>query len=270
MKKIYYYFVIAMEGIMIISTLINVIFCLITYKIDIFITSIYLVFVPINRFLNSNNYFELLLLLFFIGITIVFYIFSAKEILNKKIEKTPFIILNAIWIYMSGICLMFLNSNEAKVILNLNPIFVSISAVSIIGLIILKWSDLNKLYRNKPVPDYEDPLPENFQLKAKSYKQIKRTALGTPVISIGVFLFNLLLVYINSENSVLITFRNLMYGFSIFLELIILFGTIHDCKEFQKITGEKVPKKDFLRKLNAIQIVSIVLFVLSFFVLNMI
>lgn len=269
MKKIYYNFVIILQGTMILSTIINIVYCFIVSKVDIFLTSIFLMFVPLNRFLNENNYYELLVLLFFGAITIIFYIFSVKETLNKYIEKTPFLIINALWFYISNFSIMFLDSNEATIILQVNPIFISIVAISLILLIILKWIDLNKLYRNKSIPNFEDPLPENFQLQAKSYEQIKRTALGTAVISIGVFLFNLLLIYINNTSSILLIFRNFMYSFCMFFEIIIFFGTIHDCKAFEKKTGQKPPLKKFLKKLNIIQILSIVLLAISFFVLNL-
>lgn len=46
----------------------------------------------------------------------------------------------------------------------------------------LKVADQQKIIRSKPDPSKKEFFPENFQMRSISYRQIKRTALGTPVI----------------------------------------------------------------------------------------
>lgn len=87
MRRIYYIIFTFFQGILILSTIINLIFCIITSSNTIVFTSIYLPFIPYFRFLKSGNIAEVFALLLFLAITITLYIFCVKELFNENNKK---------------------------------------------------------------------------------------------------------------------------------------------------------------------------------------
>ncbi len=257
MKKLYYGTVMGLQGLMILSTITNIIFYILTGSSNIFLGCIYLIFIPYNRFINSGNIFEILILVLFFLITILLYVLSVREIFNINNTKAPFTILNIIWIMLSYFGVVLAMSNGV----NYNPIIYMILVIMFIPLMLMKWSDQNTVMRSKVVTDIEDPLPENFQLAPKSYKQISRTAKGLPVIEIGIFLVSLYFKYLGLQN---ILALSLLYALTTLLAIIVFFGTIHDCKSFYKKHRTPPPTNNFLKKLSIMQIISLILFVISF------
>lgn len=260
MKKIYYISVITLQGLSLLSSIINLIVCIVSKSFYLFPMSMYSIIMPYIRFLNTGNIFEIFLLILFWGFSISVYILSTKEILDPQNVKAPFTILNILWLVISYFSISTqLDVNETTILIN--SLIYGIIGLSLIPLIFLKWSEQNKVMRNKDILDIEDPLPENFQLSPKNYTQISRTAKGLPIIELGVFLFSLYFKYLGINN--IFMFSYLYISIAIFA-LIIFFGTIHDTKRFEKIIGKSPPCDRFLLKLNIMQIVSLTLFAVSF------
>ena len=258
MKKIYYGIVMGFQGYMILISVINLIFCVITGNSNqIFFGSIYLFFVPYIRYINSGNIFEILILVLFFVFTIAVYILSLRELFNDKNLKAPFTIINVIWMLLSYASVIL--AVDSGISYNFIPYITLI--LLLIVLILIKWSEQNKAMRSKTIPDEEDPLAENFQLSAKSYRQIARTAKGSPIIETGVFLVSIYLKYLYLQS---FTFVTWFYLITVVLAILIFIGTIYDCRSFKKKTGQCPPSENFLKKLNIMQIVSFILFAISF------
>lgn len=169
MKKIYYGIVMGFQGYMILISVINLIFCVIIGNSNqIFFGSIYLFFVPYIRYINSGNIFEILILVLFFVFTIAVYILSLRELFNDKNLKAPFTIINVIWMILSYASVIL--AADSGISYNFIPYIILI--LLLIVLILIKWSEQNKAMRSKTIPDEEDPLPENFQLSAKSYRKL--------------------------------------------------------------------------------------------------
>ncbi len=259
MRKIYYTIVVALQGISLLTTIVNIIFYAVSKSFVLFPLSIYSLIQPYIRFINNGNIFDLFALILFLLISVVFYLFSSKELLDTKNTKAPFIILNILWLVISYFPILKLNSDDFTVM----TAIISHSSIAILYLpvIFIKWSQQNKVMRNKDVPDFEDPLPENFQLAPKSYQQIYRTAKGPIILELGVFLVTAYFKYMELHSTLLCVYS---YLATMFFAIIIFFGTIHDCKSFKKKTEQDFPYANFLKKLNIMQIISFILFAVSF------
>lgn len=258
MKKAYYGIVIGFQGYMILISAVNLVFCFITENHNhIFFGSMYLFFIPYKRYINNNYLLDMFVLLLFFAVTILFYILSIKELFDRNNIKSPFIILNVLWIGLSYSAIIDNINNFSDY--NLLPSIILL--LLLIPLMLLKWREQNKYLRTKYKKEKENGLPENFQMLPKSYRQIARTAKGAPVIESGVFLVSLFFIYIN-----ILSFRFLvwLYALAVLLAVIIFVGTIVDCKKFEKRTQQKPPSNNYLAKLILTQAVSFILFILSF------
>lgn len=250
---------------MIVSTTINLFYNVLLSEKKIFFTSISLFFVPYFRFWDNGGFEEILFLFLFTIITVILFIVSSKELLDPSNRKAPYTILNIFWIMMSTFITLIVEINNKLFLPSLDIIYFYMFVIVFIFLIVFaKWSDQNKVIREKPLNSKEEFLPENFQFQTKSYQQIARTAKGTPVIAFSCFLFSLFLWYLDKDITI---FRNFLYGIVLVLIVIISIGTFVDCKRFEKRTGEKPPTSHFLRRLIIMQVISIMLFVGSYFLL---
>lgn len=277
MKKAVYILELLLQGAMLLISLVNIVYNLIEATQAVFIRrvfsgSMYLFFVPYNRYIDTENILELLILALFFSISIGLYLFSAKELFDDKKIKIPFTIMNFLWFIFSVSVPMFMavDNEESFVELFVEKNFLGlclsyITMFMIVAVLHVKVINNIKIIRSNPELYKEEFLPERFQLSAKSYAQIKRTAMGTPVIALGVFIVCLLLKYFNSS----ITFGIItaLYIGSLAIMLFIFVGLIFECKSFQKRNIEKLPAPDFIKGLNKTQIISMLIFVGSYFIM---
>ena len=260
-----------------IISLINVIYNLIESVQSVFITkvflgSIYIFFIPYNRYINNDNVFELLILFLLFVISFMVLFFSAKELLNNKNIKYPFTIANILWFdFILIIPLLIVSSHDkdfleyfscSNFIYGYLSIFIMILQIIVM---IMKSFNYYRMVKNNSILAKEEFLFETFSWHAKSYKQIKRTALGIPVITILTFFFSLLLEYINTEKSIILI--DFLYIMVTFLSVFILISVNIEYNHYKKNYKEKIPYTDFLKYLNVIQIISIVCFIVSYFII---
>lgn len=277
MKKAVYISGLLLQGVMLILSLVNIIYNLLEATQAVFIRrvfsgSMYLFFVPYNRYLDNGNVFELLILILFFVVSFGLCVFSARELLNDKTIKIPFTIINFLWFNFSVSVPMFIagdsQENFIEFFIENNFLGLCLSWIIIfiqVGILFIKVMGNNKIIRSNPELYKEEFLPERFQLSAKSYAQIKRTAIGTPVIASGAFIVCLLLKYFNDT----ITFGAItaLYIFSLVIMIFLFVGLIFECNSFQKKNIEKLPSPNFVKELNRIQIVSMIIFICSYFIM---
>lgn len=277
MKKAVYIFELLLQGAMLVISLVNIVYNLIEATQAVFVRrvfsgSMYLFFVPYNRYIDTENILELVILLLFFAVSFGLYIFSAKELFNDKKIKIPFTVMNFLWFIFSVSVPMFIavvnTENFVELFIEKNFLGLGLSYVTMImitAVLVVKVINNNKIIRSNPELYKEEFLPERFQLSAKSYAQIKRTAMGTPVIALGAFIVCLLLKYLNDN----ITFGVItaLYIFSLAFMIFIFTGLIFECKSFQKRNIEKLPSPNFIKSLNKMQIVSMIIFVGSYFIM---
>lgn len=266
-KRSLYIVGVAVQGLMIINSLINYFIYLQNSAKPIDPFTIRAFFVPCNRYLESGSIIEIFVLLAFIVISIVLYIFASRDLLNRKNRNSAFIILNTFWFLISySVVFIFMNPDEINVLMSSEGFILSmlelIPSFLLLLMLICKGLDQKNLRRKEPDPTKEEFLPENFQMRSISYRQIKRTAMGTPVIAAVCFL---LCLYIRYLNGLLVAQTiNFLYALSAIFIVIIFIGTIVECRSFEKRTGQKPPTENFLKKLNIVQIVSFILFALTY------
>lgn len=273
MRKIFYLIVVVIQGMMILSTIINIIYCVITTNDKLFNSSIYLLYLPYSRFIKSGNYFDVLILIILLVITIAFYVLSIKEIFDDKNKKAPFLMCNGLWFIFSTAITMWICINtdfsvyfDGESYIGMAILYGSMYIMHLI-LLVLKWNKQNKNIRMQKTLRGDEFLPEHFQLEPTGYAQIVRTAKGSPVIATICFFLCLLICYLNSD---LFQTIYLIYGISAAIMVVIFITTIVDFKELKVKSREEPPIKNSLAKLNKMQLISFVLFILSFGVINLI
>ena len=259
-RKIFYWSYLLINSYFIGTSLINFIYCIFKGSTELFFGSVYCFSAPVLRYIYDKNPIELILSIILFAVTIVLFILSLKEIFHKDNKKSPFILLYMLnyFLFLNPIYL-FLSPDVGEMMNDLSVSAYSSSIILIfllVALILAKSSEQTEaMRRNK---DFEDPLPENFQWSAKSYKQIKRTAMGVPVINaICVILISYLVylkVYISTKLCLI------AWGFVTLFNLFIFIGTIVDTKKFAKGHLTVPNDEKFLYKINVTEIVSFVIF----------
>lgn len=247
----------------------NVCYCIFASDLQLF-SSIFLFFIPCQRFLSTGNCNEILILSLFIVISLALFIFSTKELFNKATKKSIFLPAYYFWFITATFISLLADSSNTKGVMNylLNSEEIWTVVYNIIPIILgafVIFAKLTEVQNNIRNLDNciksEYFTPEGFQMQAKSYNQIFRTAKGVPVISSLCFLFSILMIYISDNVHV---FLNFLYGLTFAIILIISFGNVYEFKRYKNVTHKAPPSKDFFIKMSLMQIISVVLFVLSF------
>lgn len=266
MKKFYYALIALLQGGMILSSIINILYCLITSDQKLFNTTIFLVFIPFIRFAKSNNILELLILIVFILISIVLFIKSIKELFDEKNKKAPFLALNGLWFIGSTGGAMFLCLNsDFSIFLDEEhiPLLVIYGIMYLMLLIelMIKWNKQNNNITAQRTLHRDKYLLENFQLRPTGYAQIKRTAKGSPIVAVICFFLCLLICYLNFE---LFKYCYLLYAISAVIMVMIFVSTLFDFRKYKSVSKDQPPTENYLKKLCKMQIISFLLFSLSF------
>ena len=267
MKRILYYTYIVIQGLVLAVTLTNVVYCFVTQELVNFgVTTYPLLFVPFYKVYNGGSLLNILTFIVFASFSVYVYIRSAVEFLNCHLRKGVFIGVNFLWLLFTGLSCSALNFD-----LEFSDFVGGEYGVSLVVLLLgfvawlVKISDMHNVIRVDK-RDGEDFLPEEFQLDAKSYKQIERTAKGMPWLAGVSFAVSLLLVYVGGEKFIGMLWINFIYIATAFLIVSNFFVCIQQTKKFEKKTGIKMPSEVFLKKINLLHIVTFVLFVASYFV----
>lgn len=94
---------IAFESIIILSTIINVIYCLSTLTTALFPFSMFTFIVPVFYIINGFSYFNLLVLIPFLIITLVLFTKNIKALLKPTYPNNKIIPINIIWFLSAGV-----------------------------------------------------------------------------------------------------------------------------------------------------------------------
>ena len=267
MKKIYV-FGLALQAYSILATIANLIYCAITGESTIFVGTINLMLIPYTRYCDSGNFFELIVLFIFFGITLSLFLLASKDFLNPSLRKMIAIPLNQIWYALSGIG--FVAFTDLKLIDDIFSCDSSLNSIVFAGvliilttvLLLLKTHEQQNFIRQHPDKNKEEFLPENHQTHAISYRQIRRTALGLPVFVCVCFVFSLWTKYLNGP--FVKETNNFVYALIFIAGILLIINTVYETYNLEKRTGQKPPKKNFLMELNIILVCSMIFLVLSY------
>ena len=236
------------QGLLIASTLVNVLYWFMVKKI-FFLTSIILVFVPIERFSDSHSIIHLFFLLLFFTFTIFSFIKMIPEILYSKKVRLPYTLVNIFWLFISTWLAMIViafseNSLHDKAFDDIRLFIVPNITIFIVLILVLALWGVRR--------------EERFQLRATSYEQISRTAKGSPVFVTACTVLGLVFWYLGLPLS---TPQFILYIFCLLVLIINLFSTIIELRRPEMIREVSIQNE---RKLYLIQGVSLVSLLLSF------
>lgn len=268
MKKIIYIFGLTIQAYSILVTIANLIYCAVVDQITVFTGTIHLLLIPYTRYCTSGNFFELIVLFIFLGITVSLFFLASKDFLNPSLRKMIAIPLNQIWYALSAIG--FVAFTDLNIIYDIfscesysgSIIFACVLIILTTILLLLKTNEQQNFIRQHPDKNSEEFLPEKRQTHAISYRQIRRTALGTPVFVCVCLAFSLWTKYLNG---LLVKGTNdFVYALVFIVGILLIINTVYETYSFEKRTGQKPPTKNFLMKLNIIQVCSMIFLVLSY------
>lgn len=265
MRKILYKFAVALQWLLITVSIINLLYCAITGEEILFIGTYCLLVIPYLRICAYGRIFDALALLVFLLISIFLVIYSTRDFLNDEAEKSWALMANFVWFtYSLLFCWAFADLYTMDKIQTLKKFEQSMLFDDFIWLFVtivtfIKFCDM---HRNMHSKSGADLTPTKNQWHCVSYNQIQRTALGSPVI-IGICSFvGFTIKYLGSPLATYLI--NVFNSFALFCSVVIFFGTIYETNRFEKRTGQKPPKKNFLMKLNIIQVCSMIFLALSY------
>lgn len=248
-----------------VSTLINLIFNIISSSDKVFFSSYYLLLVPYLNFTKTHNYLEIIPFIIFLSISIVLFYKCAKDYFNMEVRRPYCIPLSQLWVLISTICSYGVHTYHDVIPcnnINGNNIFF-FSAFSIFQVIAMfvKICDIEKYTLSNPDPSNSMMFPQNFQMHAIDYKQIFRTTLLNPIGFGFSFGGSILLRYLGVRA---IKLTIMMYIVVAVIDIIVFIGMIYEYKRFVRLNEDFPPPRHFLRNINIMQIGSFMLLLITF------
>lgn len=257
------------QGFVLALTLVNVIYCFVTESLVCFdFTGYPLLYVPLYKFSHTHSLLDILAFVVFAFFSLFLYVKSLFEFLDNRLRKGWFVFINLLWLLFATLSCYplcfdidfvdFVFASEYK-------IGYSLFLLALIA-VMVKTNEIQSVVRADR-RDGEDFLPEEFQLDAKSYKQIERTAKGMPWLAFVSFVISLIILYIDGDKFISALCINLIYVGAALMMIANFFICIDQTKKFERKTGLTMPSEDFLKKINVLQITTFILFVASYFLL---
>lgn len=260
-KRLTYILSVFIQGIFIIETVINVIYCSIFESAEIWPLTIAHVFIPYLKYYYMNNIIDIFVLILFLCLSIILYVFSTIELLNNSNTKAPFIILNYLW-NIIGFWTFGIKINNTYVLDIFSMMYYLYIVLSIVIVIPIKWKQQNQVIKAQLYSNRENPLLKKIDFLPKDYSQIIRTAKGPVIVEICIFFILLFFKYMGEYKQDII---NAIYFFTVIFALIIFFGTISDYNFFVNSCKKNIGNCT-IKKINILQIVSLILFILTYFI----
>lgn len=261
-KKIYYSVAVGSYGIMIVSTIINAIYCLITSNMHRFPTSLFINFYPFYQFFQSGKTIDLIAFIMLLLASITIHIIAIKILFFNKDNKYVFaVFLSAVWVALS----IFLEAPKLRESMTTfsGEEMMFCDLYSFIVFLLLGTSMLLKMYKkekrvNTLLPAYSTTAKvHNFENNLViSTKQISYI----PIISqASIFSIFLISRYYSSETDIFLTFYIIIAIMSILLFLAV-FRNYNKIKTSGSYDEASI---NSLRKNIYCQIISFVIFLLS-------
>lgn len=248
-----------------ISTLINIIFNIISSSDKVFFSSYYLLLVPYINFTKTHNYLEIIPFIIFLSISIVLFYKCAKDYFNMEVRRPYFTALALIWVSITMLSYAVYTTSHDIIPYDdidvYNAIYSSILVIYLIIAMLVKICDVEKYTLSNPDPSNSMMFPQNFQLHAIDYKQIFRTALLNPIGFGFAFGGSILLRYLGVRA---IKFTIMMYIVVAIIDIIVFIGVIYEYKRFVRLNEDSPPPRHFLRNINVMQIGLFMLLLITF------
>ncbi|MBQ3264403.1 MAG: hypothetical protein IJH07_01370 [Ruminococcus sp.] len=249
MKKAIKWIYIIYQGVLIASTLINVFywFCV---KKTFFVTSIILVFVPLEKFTYTHGIFQLILACIYFVLTVYSYIKMIPELLYSEKVRLPYTIANLFWLCVSEVFTEIFGLSAGNSFIekiadsDFSLLFVLLLTIFVAFILVVALWGVRR--------------EEKFRLRATGYEQILRTAKGSLVFVSACTLLCFVLWSLEYPSS---QFQYILYAFCLFVLIINLIATITESKKLAKREDVTDGQK---KKLNVIQSISFVALVVSF------
>ena len=247
-----------MQLTLVLLTVINIVFCLISCTHTIFLGSLDFCFAPYFRYIKKGNLLELIALVLFIAITIFLSIKTLIETINKKENNdVKYTLVNFSWIFSSMLTSMPLIIELEDYL----PIFSRVgSLICIILLLVIFICKVN----NKNKSNFANYCRQKNITYQKTYKTVKKI----PLLYLGLFSFVLLFryytYYLVGLNNLFVFIMNVVYLTGAYFAVGYFITSVKSFNYLKNNKNEHCPYTSFFKKICSLQIISFLLFILSY------
>ena len=267
--RLIYICISATQFLQILFSIVNILFCIITKSLTVFYLSLDFLLLPFYRFTENGNVFDLIVMFLFVSVSVFLAIGALIESLgitdNEIIKPFKFTALNLFWSVAVTCCnFLFISLLEIlpidipadmPILSFIRLDILSIYFVSAFLMFLLRFlSNYNYLMERK------SSVTVNFKLIEKQSNQFAIIEISVFVL---VFLFKYFTFYIDA--SAFYKLQNICYLVAVWVLIFYYIQTRKILKNHQKTGLEPNPPNRYFKKIFMKQIVSFVLFVLSYF-----
>ena len=245
------------QGIQIISSIINLIYCFITGSTYLFPTCNPSWFIPQYYLSNGQGLWNAIILALFIGVTVFLYVKSSKYLLGDSVKPNQIVALNGIWVMLCLLSYMMFfafhlvgRSGDVPYWSPANW-YISIAVYFTYMLVILiKYN-------------YSDEFKNNLQVT--TYKQVKRYAISNCQIAAFTLILDYWMHYFadmplsNPNGHDVIEFDILLSSIFIMINIVLFIITTVFYFDVKKEGKDTPPCKHFLLKISLLQIAAIII-----------
>lgn len=243
------------QGIQIISSIINLIYCFITGSTYLFLTCNPSWFIPQYYLSNGQGLWNAIILALFIGVTVFLYVKSSRLLLSNSTKINPIVAINGTWF---GLCQLMYSMFFC---FHLSPEYAPYNSLFNYGLNIFFLITYLVLILCKY--NYSDEFKNN--LKVTTYKQVKSNALANCSIAAFVLIFDYWMHYFSDMPLSNPTGHDMFSLDALFLflwvpaNLICAIITVVYYFRVKKAGKDTPPCKHFLLKISLLQIAAIII-----------
>lgn len=245
------------QGIQIISSLINLIYCFISGSTYLFPTSNVAWFIPQYYISNGQGLWNAVILALFIGVTVYLYVKSSKYLLGDSVKPNQIVALNGLWLMLCLLSyIMFFGfhlAGQPGGVPYFSPANWYISMVVDFAYLILILAKYN----------YSDEFKNNLQVT--TYKQVKRYAISNCQIAAFTLILDYWMHYFsdmplsNPTGHDVIEIDILLSSIFIMINIVLFIITTVFYFDVKKAGKDTVPCKHFLLKICLLQIAAIII-----------
>lgn len=260
-QNILYWFTVVFQGVSIIVTTINLIYCFITKNTVSFLFSNVALLIPQYYISYGDGIWNIIPLLLFIAITVLLYFKSSMIILGIKNQKKFYISINGLWLIFCNVSyLIFFTFNTATTGVPPYCSFVNIYIwIAFIFIYIFVIYKKNSIFKNM-----------ELNMSVKTYKDVKKYTYANSFIAFFTILLAFWMHYFsdmplsNPTDNNMIFLDYMLYPIFWLINIILFIVNIIFYYTVKKESNKALPLKYFFLKINLHQILSFVLSVISF------
>lgn len=268
--RIIYICISTAQFLQILVSIVNILFCITTKSLTVFYFSLDFLLFPYYRFFENGNVFDLIVMFLFVSVSIFLAIGALTESLgitdNEIIKPLKFTALNLFWT-VTVTCCNFLFISLLDILPNDTPADMPILSFIRLDILSIYFISAFLMFLLRFLSNF------NYLMKIKNsstinYKLIEKQSNQFIIIEISVFVLVFLFKYFTFylDISAFYKLQNICYFVAVLVLIFYFINTRKIFKNYQKTELESTLSNKYFKKILIKEIVSFVVFALSYFI----